>query len=170
MKGARVCLCGLLEDYAKFHHKSLWKSFALCAGAGRVQPAAAVYRALRKGLRSYRRLSVSGAERAAGKAYDGGEFTSIKFQGECCDEEIGRIGAIAREQNGCVFVGVGGGKTLDTAKLCADAMNMPLIIVPSSASTDAPVSEIAVIYTPDGEYIGSRKVKRTRTLCLWTVK
>ena len=100
------------------------------------------------------------------KAYDGGEFTSIKFQGECCDEEIGRIGAIAREQNGCVFVGVGGGKTLDTAKLCADAMNMPLIIVPSSASTDAPVSEIAVIYTPDGEYIGSRKVKKNADLVL----
>ena len=63
-------------------------------------------------------------------------------------------------------MGVGGGKTLDTAKVCADAMGLPVIIAPSSASTDAPVSEIAVLYTADGEYIGSRKMKRNADLVL----
>lgn len=93
-------------------------------------------------------------------------FVSIQFQGECCEEEVARIGAIAREHQAGVFVGVGGGKTLDTAKVCADAMEMPVIIVPSSASTDAPVSEIAVLYTADGEYVGSRKMKRNADLVL----
>ena len=102
------------------------------------------------------------------KAYAGSDhsFVSIQFQGECCDEEAARIGAIAREHQAGVFVGVGGGKTLDTAKVCADAMGLPVIIAPSSASTDAPVSEIAVLYTADGEYIGSCKMKRNADLVL----
>lgn len=102
------------------------------------------------------------------KAWEGvsHSFTAIPFQGECCDEEIARVGAIVKEKDAKLIVGVGGGKTLDTAKLCADALNLPLIIVPSSASSDAPASEIAVVYTADGEYIGSRKLKHNAHLVL----
>ena len=103
-----------------------------------------------------------------GEAYLGSnaDFVSIKFNGECCDDEVARVKDIAKKKNISVFVGVGGGKTLDTAKLCADDMTMPLIIMPSSASTDAPVSEIAVIYKINGEYIGSRKMKKNADLVL----
>ena len=102
------------------------------------------------------------------KAYVGSEakFVSISFNGECCDEEVERIGKIARENGAAVIVGAGGGKTMDTAKICADEMGLPVVIAPSSASTDAPVSEIAVVYTPDGEYIGSRKMKKNADLVL----
>ena len=58
-----------------------------------------------------------------------------------------RICEIVRSNSAALIVGVGGGKTLDTAKLCADSVDLPVIIVPTSASTDAPVSEIAVLYT-----------------------
>lgn len=61
-----------------------------------------------------------------------------------------RICEIVRSNSAALIVGVGGGKTLDTAKLCADSVDLPVIIVPTSASTDAPVSEIAVLYTADG--------------------
>lgn len=94
------------------------------------------------------------------------KFVSISFNGECCDEEVERISKIAKENGAAVIVGAGGGKTMDTAKICADAMGLPVIIAPSSASTDAPVSEIAVIYKPDGEYIGSRKMKKNADLVL----
>lgn len=102
------------------------------------------------------------------KAYaeSGAKFVSISFKGECCDEEVERIGKIARENGAAVIVGAGGGKTMDTAKICADEMGLPVIIAPSSASTDAPVSEIAVVYTPNGEYIGSRKMKKNADLVL----
>ena len=93
-------------------------------------------------------------------------FVSLSFHGECCEKEINNITNTARKSNTSVIVGVGGGKTLDTAKLCADAMDLPVIIVPSSASTDAPVSEIAVLYTETGEYIGSKKMKRNAALVL----
>lgn len=94
------------------------------------------------------------------------KFVSISFNGECCEEEVGRIAKIARENGAAVIVGAGGGKTMDTAKICADEMGLPVIIAPSSASTDAPVSEIAVVYKPDGEYIGSRKMKKNADLVL----
>lgn len=102
------------------------------------------------------------------KAYQGADtsFVAIQFQGECCEEEVAHIGEVAKQHNASLIVGVGGGKTLDTAKLCADTMGVPIIIVPSSASTDAPVSEIAVVYTADGEYIGSRKMKQNANLVL----
>lgn len=94
------------------------------------------------------------------------KFVSISFNGECCEEEVERIGKIARENGAAVIVGAGGGKTMDTAKICADEMGLPVVIAPSSASTDAPVSEIAVVYKPDGEYIGSRKMKKNADLVL----
>ena len=102
------------------------------------------------------------------KAYaeSGAKFVSISFNGECCEEEVERIAKIARENGAAVIVGAGGGKTMDTAKICADEMGLPVIIAPSSASTDAPVSEIAVVYKPDGEYIGSRKMKKNADLVL----
>lgn len=94
------------------------------------------------------------------------QFHSIPFKGECCQEEVTRICEIAKSNGAGLIVGVGGGKTLDTAKICADAMDLPAIIAPTSASTDAPVSEIAVLYTADGEYIGSKKMRHNAHLVL----
>ncbi|MDD4374456.1 MAG: glycerol dehydrogenase [Bacteroidales bacterium] len=51
-----------------------------------------------------------------------------------------------------VVVGMGGGKTIDTAKIAADRLGLPVIIVPTIASTDAPCSGCAVTYTHEGEF------------------
>lgn len=51
-----------------------------------------------------------------------------------------------------VIIGIGGGKTLDTAKAVAFYSNMPMIIMPTIASSDAPCSKLSVIYTEDGEF------------------
>lgn len=47
---------------------------------------------------------------------------------------------------------MGGGKTIDTAKIVADQANIPAIIVPTIASTDAPCSGCAVLYTESGVF------------------
>lgn len=72
------------------------------------------------------------------------------FGGECCERELARLSAVARERHVDVLVGMGGGKTIDTAKIVADRMGIPVIVVPTIASTDAPCSGCAVIYTQDG--------------------
>jgi glycerol dehydrogenase len=74
------------------------------------------------------------------------------FAGECCDAEIGRLSAVVAKGGVDVVVGVGGGKTLDTAKAVAHAGNLPVVIVPTLASTDAPCSALSVIYTDKGEF------------------
>ena len=47
---------------------------------------------------------------------------------------------------------MGGGKTIDTAKIAADRARIPVIIVPTIASTDAPCSGCAVIYSDLGVF------------------
>jgi glycerol dehydrogenase len=67
-------------------------------------------------------------------------------------EEINRHLEIVKSNNISVIVGVGGGKTLDTAKAIAYLNKKPVIICPTLASTDAPTSALAIIYKPTGEF------------------
>lgn len=73
-----------------------------------------------------------------------------EFAGECCYKEIDRLYDIAKQNQISVIAGVGGGKTLDCAKVVADRLGIPVVIVPTLASTDAPCTGVAVIYTEDG--------------------
>jgi glycerol dehydrogenase len=72
--------------------------------------------------------------------------------GECSDEEIERLSTLGRGGDFQVIAGVGGGKTLDTAKAVANGLHLPVVVVPTIASTDAPCSALSVIYTPAGEF------------------
>jgi glycerol dehydrogenase len=75
-----------------------------------------------------------------------------RFSGECCEKELSKVGALIREQHVDVLVGMGGGKTIDTAKIAADRANIPVLVVPTIASTDAPCSGCAVLYSERGEF------------------
>jgi glycerol dehydrogenase len=75
-----------------------------------------------------------------------------EFQGECCEKELHRLSDIMNRLRADVVVGMGGGKTIDTAKILADRAGLPVIIVPTIASTDAPCSGCAVIYSEEGVF------------------
>ena len=75
-----------------------------------------------------------------------------RFGGECCQKELSRLAAIIGEKKVDVLVGMGGGKTIDTAKIAADRAGIPVIIVPTIASTDAPCSGCAVLYSEQGVF------------------
>ncbi len=75
-----------------------------------------------------------------------------RFNGECSHVEINRLIAILK-QHGCRgVVGIGGGKTLDTAKAIGYYQKLPVVVIPTIASTDAPTSALSVIYTEAGEF------------------
>jgi glycerol dehydrogenase len=79
-------------------------------------------------------------------------FHMETFEGECCRAEIDRLVAICKVQNIKVVIGVGGGKTLDAAKAVAYYHEVPVVIAPTIASTDAPTSALSVIYTETGQF------------------
>lgn len=74
------------------------------------------------------------------------------FNGECSKNEVNRLKEILKEKKSEIVIGVGGGKTLDTAKALAYYSNLPVVIVPTIASTDAPCSALSVLYTDDGVF------------------
>lgn len=90
--------------------------------------------------------SIAGLEKAGLKG------SAEKFNRECTDSEIKRLGELAQKQGANVVVGIGGGKTLDTTKAVAHYYKLPLILYPTIASTDAPCIALAVIYTEKGKF------------------
>lgn len=76
----------------------------------------------------------------------------VKFNGESSTNEINRISKLGKDNQVTVIYGLGGGKTSDTAKAVADNLGLPVVIMPTLASTDAPCSRLSVIYTDDGSF------------------
>lgn len=79
-----------------------------------------------------------------------------EFNGEASENEIARLSQIAKDHNINVILRIRGRKTLDTAKAISDDLNSPVIIVPRTASTDAPMSALSVIYSDEGVFTGYR--------------
>ena len=74
------------------------------------------------------------------------------FSGECCREEIDRVEALARSGKASSLTAIGGGKVIDCCKIVADRLMLPVVVVPTIASTDAPCSGCAVVYTREGVF------------------
>ncbi|WP_054949612.1 glycerol dehydrogenase [Numidum massiliense] len=74
------------------------------------------------------------------------------FGGECSKPEINRLRDVVEAGGHDVVVGIGGGKTHDTAKAVAYYTHKPVVVVPTIASTDAPCSALSVVYTEDGMF------------------
>ena len=89
-----------------------------------------------------------------------------QFGGQCTEQEILRCTDLAKDLQPDVVVGIGGGKTMDTAKAVADNYRAAVVIVPTTASTDAPAMGLSVIYTPEGEHVGARHYKKNPDLVL----
>lgn len=88
------------------------------------------------------------------------------FNGECSMTEINRISALCDKQQIDIVIGIGGGKIHDTAKAVGYYKNIPTVIVPTIASTDAPCSALSVIYSDSGVFEKYLFLKRNPDIVL----
>lgn len=94
------------------------------------------------------------------------DIITVLFNGECTQEEIENFSAVVEDTKSDIILAIGGGKTVDTAKICADKANLPVVIVPTIASTDAPCSACAVVYTRDGIFESVQYQKKSPAIVL----
>ncbi|MCJ7608787.1 glycerol dehydrogenase [Candidatus Bathyarchaeota archaeon] len=111
-------------------------------------------------------LFVFGGRRALGALESHGFYRSIRaqdltyvieeFGGECCDAELEKLSKTALDCSCSVVVGAGGGKALDSAKAVGSRLGLPVVCVPTIASTDAPTSSLSVMYDERHEFVEYR--------------
>ena len=80
----------------------------------------------------------------------------VVFSGDSTKAEAARVAQITRDRKADVIVGLGGGKTLDTAKAAAAAAGIKMVSCPTVASTDSPTSSFTVWYDEKGDCQGSK--------------
>jgi glycerol dehydrogenase len=98
---------------------------------------------------------------AAGVKYEVNLFT-----GECCDENITVLVENVQRMALDAIIGMGGGKSLDTAKMAAEICNVPVICIPTIAATCAAASGLSVIYTEKGVHKKDHYLEKNPNLVL----
>jgi glycerol dehydrogenase len=90
------------------------------------------------------------------KSLNSADFTVIKtiFRGESTLREVERVVTFFEDPGPevNVLIGIGGGKCLDTARMAASRLGVPVVTVPTTASTDAPTAAHSVIYDEKGVF------------------
>ena len=72
------------------------------------------------------------------------------FDGECSLEEINKQVEALKTENVDCLIAVGGGKCVDAGKSIAYRLGLPVVVVPTLASNDAPCSALSVMYSSEG--------------------
>jgi len=87
-------------------------------------------------------------------AEEGIEPVDVDFKGDCTRKEVDRVIGIIKKTGADIAVGIGGGKTLDTAKAAAIETEIRIVTCPTIAATDSPTSAATVWYDDDGNFTG----------------
>jgi glycerol dehydrogenase len=109
---------------------------------------------------------IVGEQMLASLAAEGLEVIDVAFGGDSTHAEVDRVAQLARESGADMAVGVGGGKTLDTATAGAAATGIAMVTVPTIASNDSPTSSYTVWYDEQGACLGFESWGRNPDLVL----
>ena len=97
-------------------------------------------------------LSLCGPDILASCAEQGIPCHQECFQGVSSRQEIRRLTEIAAANRADIIIALGGGASIDAGKAVSHEMKVPVIVVPTVISTDAPCSALSVVYTEQGVF------------------
>ncbi|MBD2385510.1 iron-containing alcohol dehydrogenase family protein [Cylindrospermum sp. FACHB-282] len=81
------------------------------------------------------------------------DIAQASYGADCCEASLKSLRQAAQEHKADVIIGVGGGKALDTAKLVAQQLQLPVVTIPTSASTCAAWSALSNVYSEAGAFL-----------------
>jgi glycerol dehydrogenase len=108
-----------------------------------------------EGVRAVRALTNAGVE-----------SVSRTFGGECTLEEVEHHVDALRTGDVDAVIALGGGKCVDAGKGIAHLLGVPVAVVPTLASNDAPCSALSVMYRSDGTSTGVEFFPKSPALVL----
>ena len=82
------------------------------------------------------------------------EVEDAAFAGDSTKAEAARVVRLIQAHKADVIMGIGGGKTLDTAKAAGAAAGVKVVTCPTVASNDSPTSSYTVWYDEQGNCLG----------------
>lgn len=81
------------------------------------------------------------------------QFAFAEYTPDCSEASLKALRATAKEHKADVIIGIGGGKALDTAKLLAHQLHLPVVTIPTSAATCAAWTALSNVYSDQGAFL-----------------
>lgn len=81
------------------------------------------------------------------------DFIQASYAPDCSESSLELLQNKGQEHEADVIIGVGGGKALDTAKLVAHQLQVPVVTIPTSAATCAAWTALSNVYSDQGAFL-----------------
>ena len=81
------------------------------------------------------------------------QVAQASYGADCCEDSLNYLRKAAQQHQADVIIGVGGGKALDTAKLVAYQLQLPVVTIPTSGATCAAWTALSNVYSEKGAFL-----------------
>ncbi|MTJ50805.1 iron-containing alcohol dehydrogenase family protein [Dolichospermum sp. UHCC 0259] len=77
----------------------------------------------------------------------------VSYGADCCEVSLKALRKAVKEHKSDLIIGTGGGKALDTAKLVAHQLTLPVVTIPTSGATCAAWTALSNVYSETGAFL-----------------